>query len=30
MRAVQLRILGEEAYPRSMGWSPVKCGDLGD
>lgn len=27
MRAVQLRILVEEAYPRSMGWSPVKCGE---
>ena len=26
MRAVQLRILVEEAYPRSMGWSPVKRG----
>ena len=27
MRAVQLRILVEEAYPRSMGWSPVKRGE---
>jgi DNA-binding CsgD family transcriptional regulator len=27
MRAVQLRILVEEAYPRSMGWAPVKRGE---
>jgi DNA-binding CsgD family transcriptional regulator len=27
MRGVQLRILMEEAYPRSMGWSPVRRGE---